>query len=251
MMKRIIMWHRERLRKTGLIVLVALVFLLAGWGGFSLYQAITSDLPVLDGSPSTPSPEEEYVPGQIIVKFKPGTPSEAEDSLNERLGTTVIYTSPAGGFKILQIPEGNTVAGMVDIYSQQPIVEYAEQLAEIYQQKQALTPVQRKIDWSILRVIREAEERISAAHPGETPKFQDLSTPLLRIDDAGNIEVKLTVTSLSDERLEQLEALGMQIGLTLPEYGVIEGSLRYDQVEAVAGLDFVARVGIPGYPWHN
>ena len=129
--------------------------------------------------------------------------------------------------------------------------ELAAQLAEIYQQKQALTPAQRKIDWCILQVIRKAEERISALPEGETPRLRDLSTALLKIDDVGNIEVKLTVTSLTDERLEQLEALEMQIGLTLPEYGVIEGSLPYDQVEAVAGLDFVARVGTPGYPWHN
>lgn len=30
-----------------------------------------------------------------------------------------------------------------------------------------------------------------------------------------------------------------------------EGSLLYDHVEAVAGLDFVINVGMPGYPWHN
>lgn len=127
----------------------------------------------------------------------------------------------------------------------------AEKVLEIYKLKKALTPVERKIDSSILQVIREVEKRISSARPGATPKLQDLSTPLLKIDDTGSIEVKLTVTSLSDERLEQLEALGLQIGLTLPEYGVIEGSLRYDQVEAVAALDFVVSVATPGYPWHN
>ena len=245
------MWHKGRLIKIGWIGLVTLVLLLAGLGSFSLYKVIAVDLPLFEGPPLAPSPEEEYVPDHIIVKFKPGTTIKAENQLNESLGTTVIYTSHKGGFTILQIPEGKTVAEMVNIYSQQPIVEYAEQLAEIYQQKQALTPVQRKIDWSILQVIREAEERVSAALPGETPKFQDLSTPLLKIDDAGNIEVRLTVTSLTTEQLEQLEDLGMQIGLTLSKYGIIEGSLPYDQVEAVAGLDFVARVGTPGYPWHN
>jgi len=129
--------------------------------------------------------------------------------------------------------------------------EFAEQLAEIYQQKQALTPVQRKIDWHILQVVREVEQRIAAAQFGETPKFRDLSTPLLKIDDGGNIEVKLNVTSLADEQLEQLQDLGMNIGITLPKYGVIEGSLPYDQVEAVAGLDFVVNVGTPGHPLYN
>ena len=106
--------------------MVTLGLLLAGWGGFSLYQAATNDLPLFEGLPLAPGPEAEYIPGQIIVKFKPGTPSEAEDSLNERLGTNVIYTSPSGGFKILRIPDGNTVAEMVAIYLGQDIVEYAE-----------------------------------------------------------------------------------------------------------------------------
>ena len=78
------------------------------------------------GCPQPPEPEKEYVPGQIIVKFKPGTSIEAEEQLNQSLGTTVIHTSPAAGFKVLQIPEGKTVPEMVDLYSEQPIVEYAE-----------------------------------------------------------------------------------------------------------------------------
>ena len=38
--------------------------------------------------------------------------------------------------------------------------ELAEQLAEIYQQKQALTPAQRKIDSNIMKVVREVEEMV-------------------------------------------------------------------------------------------
>jgi hypothetical protein len=71
-------------------------------------------------------PGEEYVPGQIIVKFMPGTTIEEEEQLNSRLGTTVIYTSPSAGFKVLQIPEGKTVAEMIALYLEQSIVEYAE-----------------------------------------------------------------------------------------------------------------------------
>jgi len=51
----------------------------------------------------------------------------------------------------------------------------ADLVAKIYQQKQSLTQVQRKIDSSIIQVVREVEERISSARPGETPKLQDLS----------------------------------------------------------------------------
>ncbi len=119
-------WHKGRLIKIGRIVLVTLVLLLAGLGAFSLCKVVSFDLPLFEEAPLAPSPEPEYVPDQIIVKFKPGTPIEAENQLNDGLGTTVIYTSPKGGFKVLQIPEGKTVAEMVDIYSKQPIVEYTE-----------------------------------------------------------------------------------------------------------------------------
>jgi hypothetical protein len=126
--------------------------------------------------------------------------------------------------------------------------ELVKQLAEIYQQKQGLTPAQQKIDSGILQVIQTVKERISA---GKTPDYQSLSTSLLKIDSAGNVEVKLTVTSQTAEQLQKLKDLGMQIGLTLPKYGIIEGTLPYSQVEAVAGLDFVTNVGAPGYPLHN
>ena len=76
--------------------------------------------------PPPPGPEEEYIPDQIIVKFNPGIPIEAQEQLHRELGTTVIHTSPSAGFQVLQIPEGQTVPEMVEIYLQQPIVEYAE-----------------------------------------------------------------------------------------------------------------------------
>lgn len=69
---------------------------------------------------------EKYVPGEIIVKFKPGVRDEVISELNRRLGTSVLYTSPFAGFKRLKIPKGKTVEEMVNIYKKNPNVEYAE-----------------------------------------------------------------------------------------------------------------------------
>ena len=112
--------------KMGAIVLVTLLLLGGGLASLSHYKVIAISLPIFEGSPFAPKPEEEYVPDQIIVEFKPGIPGEATEQLNQSLGTSMIYTSPFAGFKVLQIPEGKTVAEMVDIYSKQAIVEYAE-----------------------------------------------------------------------------------------------------------------------------
>ena len=126
-----------------------------------------------------------------------------------------------------------------------------KQLAEIRQQKETLAPTQRKIDSNIIRLVREIEKRISATPPGYAPGLRDLSTGMLKLDNAGEIEVRLTVDNVTEYHLEQLKALGMDINIILPKYGVVEGSLPYHKVEAVAGLDFVLCVGMPGYPIHN
>ena len=69
---------------------------------------------------------EEYVPDQIIVKFKESALGEAKASLNKNSESEVVHISPYAGFQVLQIPEGKTVPEMVEAYSKQPIVEYAE-----------------------------------------------------------------------------------------------------------------------------
>jgi hypothetical protein len=126
--------------------------------------------------------------------------------------------------------------------------ELTKQLAIIYKQKAALTPIQQKISSGILQVLQKIEVIIASKG---VLNFQSLSTQLLKIDNEGNIDVSLTVLSQTDDELMQLEKLGMNISFTLPEYGVIEGSLPYNQIEAVAGLDFVQNVGIPGRPFLN
>ena len=120
------MWYKRRTTKIVAIVLVTLLLLGGGSVSLSYYKVIAIRLPIFEESSFAPKPEEEYVPNQIIVKFKPGTLNEAVEQLNQSLGTSVIHTSPSAGFKVLQIPAGRTVAEMVALYSEQSIVEYAE-----------------------------------------------------------------------------------------------------------------------------
>jgi hypothetical protein len=59
---------------------------------------------------------QKYVPGEIIVKFKPDV-SEAEiAAFNAVHGAYTIYTSSTAGFKIIKIPSDSTIDEMVDIY---------------------------------------------------------------------------------------------------------------------------------------
>lgn len=67
-----------------------------------------------------------HVPDEIIVKFKPGVGRSEIAKINSQHGTSVIYTSPFAGFKRIKIPKGRTAEQMVEIFSKNPNVEYAE-----------------------------------------------------------------------------------------------------------------------------
>ena len=75
----------------------------------------------------------EFVPNEIIVKFKPGVSHENIKAINDRHGTSEIYTSPFAGFKRLRIPNGKTVPEMVEIFAKNPNVEYAEPNSNAYE----------------------------------------------------------------------------------------------------------------------
>ncbi len=67
-----------------------------------------------------------FAPGQLIVKFKKGAPGKAIDALNAKHGAKVLSASRFAGFNVLSVPNGRTVAQMVNIYKGNPNVEYAE-----------------------------------------------------------------------------------------------------------------------------
>jgi len=68
----------------------------------------------------------EYVPGEIIVKFKDNLSEEEISALNSRHDISMLYTSPFAGFSRLSIPSGRTVTEMVETYTKDGRVEYAE-----------------------------------------------------------------------------------------------------------------------------
>jgi serine protease len=76
--------------------------------------------------------QAEFVPGEIIVKFSPAVPDEVIDRINQINESAVIYTSPFAGFKRLRIPPMKTIEEMIEIYSKNPNVEYAEPNAICY-----------------------------------------------------------------------------------------------------------------------
>ncbi len=67
----------------------------------------------------------EYVPDEILVKFKPGARENAINKINSDFGTSVKSTL-LSGTKVLKISSNKTVEEMVETYCSLPEVEYAE-----------------------------------------------------------------------------------------------------------------------------
>ncbi len=68
----------------------------------------------------------KWSPGEILVKFKQGVSESSIQKINQKHETAVFSKSSRGGFLRLQVPPTKTVEEMVEIYSRNPNVEYAE-----------------------------------------------------------------------------------------------------------------------------
>ena len=67
---------------------------------------------------------DEYVQGEFIVKFKPDVGNNEIAEINSKNGVSIKRASPH--FMMMNVPQGRTVSQMVESYSKNPNVEYAE-----------------------------------------------------------------------------------------------------------------------------
>ena len=109
------------MKKSCFVVGIALISLFVlGFAGISFGQEffVKDEVKTIEGP--------KWVPGEILVKFKPGVSDRVIANINLRHGSSVISTSRFAGFKRLRIPGRKTVAEMVEIYKRNPNVKYAE-----------------------------------------------------------------------------------------------------------------------------
>ncbi|MFH2000949.1 MAG: S8 family serine peptidase [Planctomycetota bacterium] len=69
---------------------------------------------------------QEYVAGEILVKFKEFATAEAAQAIHDSFGTYIRYESPKGGFQRIGLAEGHSEIEMIRAYSALSMVEYAE-----------------------------------------------------------------------------------------------------------------------------
>jgi serine protease len=68
----------------------------------------------------------QWVPNEIIVKFRKNLSEDHISQVNRRHGTTVLSTNRRAGFKQLKVPAGRTPKQLVELYNREPDIEYAE-----------------------------------------------------------------------------------------------------------------------------
>jgi len=68
----------------------------------------------------------DYVPGEVLVAFKPGTPDRAIYEIHERCGARAAYPSSSGRFERAKVGNGKSVEEMIAAYQREPDVYYAE-----------------------------------------------------------------------------------------------------------------------------
>jgi hypothetical protein len=101
---------------------------------------------------------------------------------------------------------------------------------------------------SLLDVLAVMRER-RVAGGATLPDWSDLSTPLVRVNQAGEIQVYVILAEFRPEFVRQLEALGLRVELTHEQ--TVQGWVPADAIESIAALDFVRQIRPPGYALHN
>ncbi len=102
----------------------------------------------------------------------------------------------------------------------------------------------------VARPIRDAVAAVLARlRGGAAPAdLRAISTELVHVNDAGEIQVYVILIEFRPEYVAQLVTTGLRVELTLPDYRLVQGWIPANLVDRVTGFDFVSEVKPPGYP---
>jgi subtilisin family serine protease len=110
--------RRSRLLIAGLSgCVVLLVILLPGSGAASSQR---------DAAKLTSVRERAFVPGEVLVRFRPGVGAGARAAVLRDLGASVEEALPLPGLRLVRVPTGTAVAQAAAAFERRPEVLYAE-----------------------------------------------------------------------------------------------------------------------------
>ena len=107
-------------------------------------------------------------------------------------------------------------------------------------------PEMQKVAWPIRDAVAAVLARLrGGAAPAD---LRAVSTELVHVNDAGEIQVYVILVAFRPEYVAQLVTTGLRVELTLPDYRLVQGWVPANLVDRISGFDFVTEVKPPGYP---
>ena len=77
--------------------------------------------------------------------------------------------------------------------------------------------------------------------------FSALSTPLVKINAQGHIQVYIYVRKWGSAERAALEKLGVTIEIANTDFGIVQARVPHGRIKKIARLDFVSRITPPAY----
>ncbi len=112
---------------------------------------------------------------------------------------------------------------------------------------QPSAPGSSKLAPLLAQVLGELERASLLGQSLVTPAPERFSTPLVRVDGHGRIQVYVHVDRLDDATLASLVSAGLVIEQTSPKHRIVQGWIPFERLRGLAALASVRRVGAPDY----
>lgn len=104
-----------------------------------------------------------------------------------------------------------------------------------------------KISPSLTKVLDKMADTAALRNGAEGLSAEDFSTPLVKVDDEGNVQVYVHMSETSGGNIEQLKGIGLVPEITNDDLKIVQGWIPGGSVEKAAELGFVLRITPPSY----
>jgi hypothetical protein len=108
-------------------------------------------------------------------------------------------------------------------------------------------PHSPKVSPVLARLIDAMEADGVTAEAARGRDLSGYSTPAVRVDAAGRVQVYVEVENAGEEALAALEMRGLRVESSLARHGLVQGWIAFDRVDALADDPNVRRVRPPSY----
>ena len=116
-----------------------------------------------------------------------------------------------------------------------------------FSNRQTSPGMNTKISPSLTEVLDKMAGAAALRNGAEGLSAEDFSTPLVKVDDEGNVQVYVHMSESSGGNIEQLKGLGLMPEVINEDLKIVQGWIPGGSVEKAAELGFVSRITPPSY----